>query len=143
MPAPLRHLARGHLAWGVILPYLGARGERSIRDPAEAARGLAYGACTPRLVYELSRVVDHANRSLPRVSTPTLVIQSREDNRVAPAIAGRAYQRLGTADKRLVWVEGASHIVTVDYGRERVFAEVEGWLSAHMSEPQRRLTRNA
>jgi carboxylesterase len=143
MPVTLRRLARAHLAWGLVAPYVAARGERSIRDPAEAVRGLAYGACTPRLLYELSRVVDHAERSLPRVSAPTLVIQSREDNRVAPAIAERALQRLGTADKRLVWVEGASHIVTVDYGRERVFAEVEGWIGSHMTERQQRLTRNA
>ena len=143
MPATLRRLARVHPAWGLVTPYVGARGDRSIRDPAEAVRGLAYGACTPRLVYELSRVVAHAERSLPRVAVPTLVVQSREDNRVAPAIAERAFQRLGTADKRLVWVEGAGHIVTVDYGRERVFAEVERWIGAHMTERQQRLTRNA
>jgi esterase/lipase len=34
--------------------------------------------------------------------------------------------------KRLVWTEGAGHIITVDYGRERVFEEVRVWLRAHM-----------
>jgi len=30
-----------------------------------------------------------------------------------------------------VWTEGAGHIITVDYGRERVFSEVEKWLRAY------------
>ena len=60
------------------------------------------------------------------------LIQSREDPRVAPSIAERAFASLGATDKRLVWTEGAGHIITVDYGRERVFEEVSTWLSAHM-----------
>jgi esterase/lipase len=38
---------------------------------------------------------------------------------------------LGAREKRLVWTEGAGHIITVDYGRERVFTEVEKWLRTH------------
>jgi esterase/lipase len=38
---------------------------------------------------------------------------------------------IGAADKKLVWTTGAGHIITVDYGRERVFNEVERWLTDH------------
>ena len=34
-------------------------------------------------------------------------------------------------DKKLVWTQGAGHIITVDYGRERVFNEVESWLRTY------------
>jgi len=46
-------------------------------------------------------------------------------------VAKFAMEALGSAEKKLVWTEGAGHIITVDYGRERVFGEVERWLDAH------------
>jgi carboxylesterase len=68
------------------------------------------------------------------VRAPTLIIQSREDPRCPPEVAEFALNALGSAEKTLVWTEGAGHIITVDYGRERVFSEVERWLSAHGSD---------
>jgi carboxylesterase len=85
-----------------------------------------------RLLYELWRLARRARLSLAAIRIPTLLIQSREDPRVAPSIAERAFASLGAADKRLVWTEGAGHIITVDYGRERVFEEVRVWLNAHI-----------
>ena len=73
------------------MPFLRGGGERSIRDPAEVARNLAYGFTTPRLVFELGRVVDRARAAAPTVSAPTLVVQSRQDNRIPPEAAERAF----------------------------------------------------
>jgi carboxylesterase len=61
------------------------------------------------------------------------VVQSREDPRISPAVAEFALSELGAKEKKLVWTERAGHIITVDYGRERVFSEVEKWLRAHDS----------
>jgi carboxylesterase len=72
-----------------------------------------------------------ARKSLPQVVAPTLIIQSREDPRVAQDVAESALDALGATDKKLVWVEGAGHIITVDYGRELVFSGVEKWLTMH------------
>jgi esterase/lipase len=60
-------------------------------------------------------------------------VQSREDPRISPAVAEFALNELGAKEKKIVWTEGAGHIITVDYGRERVFSEVEKWLGAHDS----------
>jgi esterase/lipase len=38
---------------------------------------------------------------------------------------------LGARDKKMVWTEGAGHVITVDYGRERVYSEVVSWLDKH------------
>ena len=86
---------------------------------------------TGRALYELSKVVTHARRALPNVTAPTLVILSREDPRVGAGVAEFTMKRLGAEEKKLVWTEGAGHIVTVDYGRERVFSEVTEWLRQH------------
>jgi carboxylesterase len=131
MPTRLRRAARMHHALGALLPYLRGGGERSIRDPAELSRSLAYGFTTPRLVFELSRVVAYARASAPEVSAPTLVIQSRQDNRIPPDAAERAFALFTAAERRMVWTEGNGHVITVDYGHQAIFASVSDWLSAH------------
>ena len=131
MPRVLRLAASTHWAWGRLAGEMNARNPRSIRDPIEREKNLAYGAITGRALFELLKVVRLARKSLPGVKAPTLIIQSREDPRCAPDIAELALKALGVHEKKLVWTEGAGHIITVDYGRERVFSEVEKWLRAH------------
>ena len=128
MPTRLRRAASVHRTLAVLFPFLRGGGDRSIRDPNEAARNLAYGFATPRLVYELRRVVDRARAAAPAVSTPTLVVQSRQDNRIPPDAAERSFNLFRGPDRRLLWTEGNGHIVTVDYGRQAVFAAVADWL---------------
>jgi esterase/lipase len=117
---------------GALAPYLVTRSELSIRNPAERAKALGYGVTTPRLVRELLGVADRARAALPRVTAPTLYIQSREDNRLDRTVAERSFAALGARVKRLEWVEGCGHIITVDYGRERVVELVAEWLAEHL-----------
>jgi carboxylesterase len=131
MPTRLRRAARFHHVLGLPLPYLRGGGGRSIRDPAEVARNLSYGFTTPRLVFELARVVERARKAAPRVSTPTLVVQSRQDHRIPPAAAERAFSLFTAGERRLIWTEGNGHIITVDYGRDAIFAAVTSWLASH------------
>ena len=131
MPMRLRVAASTHWLWGTFAGELNARSPRSIHDPMEREKNLAYGAVTGRTIFELSRVVKRARQALPKVTAPTLVILSKEDPRVASSVGDFTLNTLGARDKKLVWTEGAGHIITVDYGRERVFSEVERWLLAH------------
>ena len=132
MPRRLRFAAATHWLWGAWAGEINARNPRSIHDAIERERNLAYGSVTGRTLFELSKVVRRARKALPRVNAPTLIIQSREDPRVSPRIAEFALEQLGASEKQLVWTEGAGHIITVDYGRERVFSEVERWLRLHI-----------
>lgn len=104
----------------------------SIRDPAERAKNVGYGAYSRRLLFELWRLAGLARASLSRIVSPTLIVQSRTDPRVANKVAERAYAALGTTEKKLVWIEDTGHIITVDYGHEKVFEEVRDWLTAHV-----------
>lgn len=131
MPGRLRVAAATHWLWGKLAGELGARNLQSIHDPIEREKNLAYGTVTGRELHELWMVVRRARKSLSAVRAPTLIIQSREDPRCAPATAEFALKTLGSQEKKLVWTQGAGHIITVDYGRERVFSEVEGWLDIH------------
>jgi carboxylesterase len=131
MPWMLRAAAATHLVWGRFAGEISARSPRSIHDPIEREKNLAYGVITGRGLFELSKIVRMARKSLAKVKAPTLIIQSREDPRVAPGVATLALGALGASEKKLVWVEGAGHIITVDYGRELVFSGVEKWLTMH------------
>jgi carboxylesterase len=137
MPTRMRYLARTYRFWTLFTGYIRTRGERSVHDPAEVRKNLAYGMLTPRLLHELMVVNRRAVLALPRLALPTLMVQSRDDNRIPPEAAERAYARIGSPDKRLVWLEGCGHIVTVDYGREQLFATVADWLAEHMGSASR------
>ena len=119
-PPWLRVLTHAAPAIGVVLPYVGGDGTQSIHDPAARAEALAYGATTPQLVRELVRAADAARAALPRVTAPTLYVQSREDNRITPEVAARAFASIGASTKRLEMLSGCGHVLTVDFCRDKV-----------------------
>jgi carboxylesterase len=131
MPRMLRAAAATHWLWGRFAGEISAQNPRSIRDPIEREKSLAYGSVTGSALYQLLKVVRRARKSLAAVKAPTLLIQSREDPRCTPAGAQWAMNLIGARDKKIVWTEGAGHVITVDYGRERVYTEVKDWLDAH------------
>ena len=131
MPRWLHGAAVTHWLWGKVVGPVSANSPRSIHDAMEREKNLSYGKVTGRAIFELSRVVRRARRALRSVVTPTLIIQSREDPRVAPSVAEYAFKKLAASDKKILWTTGAGHIITVDYGRERLFSEAERWLASH------------
>ncbi|HEX6964326.1 MAG TPA: alpha/beta fold hydrolase [Gemmatimonadaceae bacterium] len=132
----VRSLARVHRVAGLIAPYVASGDDaRSIHDPVERARALSYGAATPRLVAELVTLADRARHALPRITVPTLLVQSRDDNRLTAATAEHAIALLGAREKRLEWVRGCGHVLTVDYGRAQVSAMVAEWLDRWLHAP--------
>jgi len=131
MPASASRAAWCAPFWGLVVPYVRSSSGKSVHDTAAASRSLAYGVFSARALHALWTTVRWAWNALPRVEAPTLVVQSREDNRIAVPDAERAFARLGAREKQLVWIEGAGHVITVDYGREHVFALVGDWLDAH------------
>ena len=60
----------------------------------------------------------------------TLYVQAREDNRIAPAVAERAFALLGSVNKRIEWLDGTGHVIAADYQRARVAALTGAWLDA-------------
>src|SRR5215203_344608 len=131
MPSRLKALSASHWLWGQVAGTRASRNPGSILDDAERAKNLGYGVYTGRLIYELWRLATKARLALPKIKIPTLLLQSRADSRLASAIAENAFAVIGSKEKKLVWIEGAGHIITVDYGREKVFDEVKSWLAAH------------
>ena len=144
MPVYARRLASSSRYWRWLFPYLPSGGGRSIHDAAAAARGLGHGVLTPAALSAFHETMLAGAAALPGIQAPTLFVQSREDNRITAASAERAFALLGAPEKRLEWIEGAGHVITVDFGHERVFALVTDWLDAYLAvSPGGRARRNS
>lgn len=131
MPRMIRRLTRVAGLWGVAMPFVETRAEGSIVDPLARRESLGYGASTPRLLAQLRRVADEAVALAPRVRVPTLMIQSRSDNRIPPEAAQRVFDRFTAPVRQLLWLTESGHVITVDREREHVFAAVSSWLDTH------------
>ncbi len=131
MPNVIARAARIWWLWGLASPLVKSGDGYSILDPVERERNLAYGIFTPKALRALYETVRRAQDALPRVAAPTLVIQSRNDNRISIDAATSAFARLGAREKRLEWMTSGAHVITVDYGRDEVFEQLATWMEIH------------
>ena len=68
--------------------------------------------------------------ALRQLTVPTLVVNSREDNRIPSALAERAIAAMrGPVEQQ--WVEGCGHVITVDYCRDTVADLTLDFLARH------------
>lgn len=128
MPARISSAASLYRVLTLLTPYVGGQPNRSIHDPVARAKSLGFGVTTPRLVRELREVARRGRQALPNLRVPTLMLQSREDNRIAPSDASAAFAAIGAPIRELIWLEGCGHVITVDLKRGRVFAATRAWL---------------
>jgi esterase/lipase len=128
MPRYLRWLAATSVLWSDMVGPISAESSLSILDPAERRANLSYGGVTGRAVRQLSLLVAKARRSVSRIVAPTLYVQSEGDNRISSAAARKTFAELRMESKKLVMTREGGHVITVDYGRARVFEEVRAWL---------------
>jgi carboxylesterase len=131
MPAAGDLVARTAAFWGLLVPAVSTASDRSVFDPAARAVSLGYGAFTHRSLRALRLTAMRGFAALPGVSAPTLVIQSTTDNRISTPATERAFEKLGAPEKKLEWIEGAGHVITVDFGWEKVVARILEWMESH------------
>ena len=62
--------------------------------------------------------------TLSKVTVPTLIIQSSHDRIVDSRSASYIHQNLAATDKRIFWMNGSSHALTVDDKRELLFNRI-------------------
>jgi carboxylesterase len=67
---------------------------------------------------------------LGNVTCPVLLIHSPLDIAASPKAAAQAFDALGSADKRAVWLETSNHIIFWDYEREQVAEEIVAFLGS-------------
>ncbi len=128
--AAVRWAARTSAVWGLVQPYLGARGETSVHDIAARDASYAYGVFPPNALRALVETARLGRDALGRVTVPALVINSEQDNRIPAALAAEATSTLrGPAERH--WVAGCGHVITVDYCKDKVAELVLAFLARH------------
>lgn len=92
-------------------------------DPEAFADHVCYPVDPTRAYAEVRDAIVEMQRGLPRVSAPVLLIYSRQDEtvRAQDKHLESIYQALGSDDKRYLWIEGSSHVITCDAKRQEVF----------------------
>ncbi len=116
--------------WGLVQPYLSARGERSVHDPAARTASYAYGVVAPNALHALLETARRGRAALAGIAVPTLVIHSRADNRIPDAVATATMATLRAPIERH-WVTGCGHVITVDYCKDVVADLVLAFLARH------------
>jgi len=114
-----------------VLPYR-KKGPSDIKDPAALAQRVAYDQTPMRSTEQLLLFMQELNESLPAVSAPALLVHSRQDSTVEPGMMPRIYERLGSDDKRMLWLEHSGHIVTEDREREQVYQAIHEFIQQHL-----------
>jgi carboxylesterase len=131
MSSALRLIAATSVVWGPLVPYLPSMGSQSIHDGDARSQTLTRGIVTPGGLGALATMAARADAALAKVHVPTLMMHSHQDHRIAPNLEEAAFVKLGASDKRFEWIDEAGHVLSVDKGRERVFAFTTDWLDAH------------
>jgi carboxylesterase len=116
--------------WGLVQPYVNARGELSVHDPVARAASHAYGIVAPNALRALIESAARGRAALAQVTVPTLVIHSRADNRIPERVATETMATLRAPTERH-WVSGCGHVITVDYCKDTVAELVLAFLARH------------
>jgi len=96
-------------------------------DPEAERLGWGYDRLPVAAAEQLWRLVRCVREELPRVTQPLLVLHGREDRTIPGRAALMAHDRVSSRIKRLVWIEGSGHVLTLDAARERVLGLVADW----------------
>ena len=94
---------------------------RGVNNPVERSRHISYIEGVPLLqVWQLHKTIKRAMRTLPRVRSAALVIQSRGDETVPPDSLELIMRRIGSPQKESLLLERSNHAITVDYEKDIV-----------------------
>jgi len=108
------------------------KGETDWHDLEAYSQHISYPSDPTRSYAELRALMGEMSASLPKVSAPVLLINSKgdqtvkaEDNHQEAIFAG-----LGSHEKSTLWVENSGHVITGDQERERVFKAVNDFIDS-------------
>lgn len=119
------------------LPALKLKMEDFSRDPAWVAELLADPytkdeAQPVETVAALVRAGDRMEQEFGTITLPVLILHGTADKATRPDGSQEFYDHAGSADKQLILYEDYYHDLLNDLGRERVMADILGWLEARL-----------
>jgi len=107
-----------------VIPGVGS----DVKDPA--TKELAYPEVPVPAIKELFALIAVTRELLPRVTCPALVIHSREDHVVPPGNGKTIVSHIGASRAELLWLDNSFHVATIDNDKDRIVAEVHGFIQS-------------
>jgi carboxylesterase len=136
--APIVKTRNPLLPLTLVLRYLlkydpfGEIGDEDLVDPRGIDRVWAYGKTPLWGAAELYLLQRQVRSALSNVQLPILIFQGLHDAQVPPQAAQMVYDRVGSTDKTLVWLEHSGHNLLVDGEREAVWEKSYAWTMEHL-----------
>jgi carboxylesterase len=119
----------GLLGW--TMPYV-IKSDRFIKlnDRSASHQLFCYRVVPTAGARQLFDLGKRASReaTLSTIQRPVFVIQSKGDEAASPKATARAFERIGSPDKRIHWLSLSNHHIFWDYEREETAALIEGFL---------------
>lgn len=92
---------------------------------------LAYPVVPVPTIKEILVLTKVADELLPRITCPALLITSRDDHVVPPVNAEYIYNKLGSTDKRILWLENSYHVATLDNDKDLIVQQSIEFIKAN------------
>jgi lysophospholipase len=136
---PWLKVMAGRLA-GKLIPWLpvdnGLKPEHASRDPearSQVAKDPLYNRVTTPRWYEEARLAQQqALLDAPKLAYPVLMFFGTADEVADPVTNREYFGRIGSSDKTLKEYVGVVHEPLNDFGKEQVWRDISGWISARL-----------
>jgi carboxylesterase len=107
----------------IVSPYLRRIEYGMAKDPEVIRKVPSNDRFPVSGLITIDDLTNYVRSNLNKIDEPTLIIQSRFDNRASPASANYIYDRVENSEP-ILWLENSGHVVTMDYDKEKVFRAV-------------------
>jgi acylglycerol lipase len=120
------------------LPVLKLKNEDFSRDP-KAVEALnhdpltAYEVQPAITVAALVRADERLREEFPHITLPVLIMHGTDDKATVCHGSQFFYETVGSKDKTLKLYDGHYHDLLNDLGKEKVMADINGWIDAHLA----------
>jgi alpha-beta hydrolase superfamily lysophospholipase len=121
-----------------VYPVLKLKNEDFSRDP-KAVEALNHDPLTAHEVQPAITVAAlvHADERLrdefPHITLPVLIMHGTDDKATVCHGSQFFYETVGSKDKTLKLYDGHYHDLLNDLGKEKVMADINGWIDAHLA----------
>lgn len=114
------------------------KGEANWFDPVAQKEHVSYPVNVTWAFAELRELIKIMRASLPEITAPTLLINSKNDLvvKAEEQHQERIYQALGSLEKQTLWVENSQHVITCDAERQKVFQAAGDFIARIASQPK-------
>jgi esterase/lipase len=103
-------------------------GSPDIRDRSRWGAHIGYRAAPVATTIQLIRLVHETWDLMPEVRQPLLLLQSRHDHTVMPINLQWLLNRVGSAEREILWLDNSYHVITEDYDARRVAEHIVSFI---------------